>query len=80
VDEIPRLDREVRADVFDHARQFVLNNESRSLRVLDNEPDLGADQAKIDRNGDEARLGCRRVDLDPLDAVVGENGDTIAFR
>src|SRR3712207_7145043 len=61
--------------LFRSARQFVLEDDGRGLRVLDDEPDFRADEAKVDWNGDEARLGGRHIDLDPLNAVVGEDGD-----
>jgi hypothetical protein len=43
-------------------------------------PTSGPDEAEVDRDADQPRLGGRGVDLGPLNAVVGEDGDAVAFR
>lgn len=41
---------------------------------------FGTGETEVDGDGHQARLGGCRVDLRPLDAVVGEDHDPIALR
>src|ERR1700682_274079 len=79
LDEAVRLDRQILADLFDDADEVILDEQGRGLGVLDNILDLLAHQAKVDRQGDETRLSRGRKDFTPLDAIVGEDRNTIAF-
>ena len=79
MDEAVRLDREILADLLDHADEFVLDDEGGRLGVVDDELNFLADQAEIDRQSHETGLCGGRKDLAPFDAVVGEDGDPIAL-
>ena len=52
---------------------------ARASQCCDDVGDLRAEQAEVDRHGDQAGPRQRDVDLHPLDAVVGQHGDTIAL-
>ena len=59
--------------------QCVLYDQQPRLAVLQNEAHLISDQPEIDRHGDQPGARDGRIDLQPLDAVVGEHGDAVAF-
>src|SRR4029079_3779902 len=79
VDEAVRLDREVLANLLDHAGEFILYNKRGRFAVVDDELHLLADQAEIDRQRHETGFcGCRK-NFAPFDAVVGENCDPVSL-
>src|ERR1700730_8727415 len=79
VDIAIRLDRQIHADVFDDADEFILDDEGRGFRVLDDILNLLAHQAKVDRQRYQARLGGSCEDFAPFDAVVTKDRDAIAL-
>src|SRR6476659_1994740 len=79
VDEAVRLDRQILAGLFDDADEFVLHDQGRGLGVLDDILNLLAHQAEVDGQGYEASFRRGRKDFAPLDAIVDEDRDTIAF-
>src|SRR5258707_1496829 len=79
LDKTVRLDRQILAGLFDDADEFILNDQGRGLSVLDDILNLLADQAEVDGQGYEASFRRGRKDFAPLDAIVGEDRDTIAF-
>ena len=66
-------------DLFDSPMKFFLGDNHSGLTILQDEPDLGGDEPKIDRDRNQACLGHRRIDLEPLDPIPGEHRDTVTF-
>ena len=79
MDEAVGFDRQRGADFLDDAGELVLNDEGRRLRIVHDELDFLADQAKVDRQRNQAGLGSRRENLAPLNAVVGEDRDAVTL-
>ena len=79
VDEAIRPDRQIATDLFGEVDEFILNDQGRGLGVLDDKLNFLGRQAKVDGQRNQAGLCRRRIDFAPLDAVVGEDRDTIAF-
>ncbi len=78
-DEILRRHGQIAAQRLDGAEQFILDDERPRLAVLHDVGNFRADQTKIDRHGDQPGHRGRGVDLKPLDAVVGQHADAVAF-
>ena len=78
VDVAPRRDPEVAADAVDAVDEVGLHDAGLRLAVVDDVGDLAADEAEVDRHHHQPGLGRRRIDLEPLDRVVGEDRDPIA--
>jgi hypothetical protein len=64
---------------LDRRQQIFLNYESAGLTVLKDVAYLTADKPKIDRDGDQTRFGHSSVYFHPLNAIVGQDAQTIAF-
>ena len=77
MDETVRLDRDILADLLNHADKFVLHDERSRLAIVDDELHFLADQAEIDRQSHETGFCGRCKYLAPFDAVVGENCDPV---
>ena len=67
------------ADLFDRAQQRVLDDEGARAAIGRDIGDLAPDQAEVDRHGDQPGFGGRGIDLQPLDAVVGQDRDPVAL-
>ena len=79
MDQVARRHGQVGADLLDEAEQLVLDDQRRGLRILDDVAHVGAGEPEVDRQRDQPGLGRGGEDLQPLDAVVGEDGDAIAL-
>jgi hypothetical protein len=71
--------RQVGADLLDRAGELVLQDEGRHLGILQDVAHLLPDQPEVDRHRDEAGLRHRGVDLQPLDAIVGQHRHPLAL-
>ncbi len=67
------------ANLFDRAQKRVLDDEGAGATIGRDIDDLAPDQAEVDRHGDQPGFGGGGIDLQPLDAVVGEDRDPVAL-
>ncbi len=79
VDEIARRDRKVGARALDRLQEIILNNERRRPAVLHDVADFLSRQTEVDRHCDEPGLCGRGIDFKPLDAIIGERRNAVAF-
>src|SRR5262249_2993108 len=75
-----RSDRQIVADLFDNADEFVLNDQGCGLRVLDDVADFRAEKPKVYGHGYKTCFGRCRIYLDPFNTIVSQDGDAIALR
>ena len=79
MDEVRRRAGKVAAHLLNDTHQFVLHNERANLGILDDVADFGANEAKIDGDRHEPRLGRTCVNLGPFHTIIGKDRDAIAF-
>ena len=68
---------EVAPDRIDGLPVLPLGDDGPGLRVVDDVEDLFSGESKIDRNDDQPGLRRGEIDLDELEAVVGEDGHPV---
>lgn len=59
--------------------QILLDHEGTRFRVLGDVGDFGRCQAEIDGHGHQPSARQTHIELDPFDAVVGQQGDAVTF-
>ena len=64
---------------LDEAEELILHDDGRGFGVLDDVGGFACREAEVHWHGDQPRLGGGGVDLGPFEAIVGENGDAVAF-